>query len=74
MEEVEDLGIEFGSFDILSNNKIREWGRLYSNWPTYPQLFINGKLIGGVDVTKGLIEKGELIKMIPKEVIKPKPA
>ena len=40
LEVVEELKVEFKSFDILSNNKIREWGRLYSNWPTYPQVLV----------------------------------
>jgi len=39
----------------------------YSNWPTYPQLYINGELIGGIDIVKELIANGEFQSMLPKE-------
>ncbi len=38
LDMIDDLNIKFESFDILSDTKVREWGRLYSNWPTYPQV------------------------------------
>lgn len=39
----------------------------FSNWPTYPQLYINGELIGGLDIVKELIERGEFKDLLPKE-------
>lgn len=42
----------FNSFDILEDNDIREGLKKYSNWPTYPQVYVNGQLIGGLDVIK----------------------
>jgi len=39
----------------------------YSNWPTYPQLYVSGKLVGGLDIIKELIESGEFQKMLPKK-------
>jgi glutaredoxin-related protein len=45
---------------------MRYWLRNYSGWPTYPQIHVAGKLIGGLDVFKDIISKGELEKIIPK--------
>jgi len=54
-------GIEnMGHFDILGDNDVRQGLKEYSNWKTYPQLYIQGKLIGGLDIVKEMIEDGEL--------------
>ncbi len=44
--------VDFKSFDILSDDEVREGLKKFSNWPTYPQLYVNGELIGGVDIVK----------------------
>ena len=44
--------VEFGSFDILEDNEVRQGLKKYSNWPTYPQLYVKGELIGGLDIVK----------------------
>ena len=49
------------TFDILEDEEVRQGLKAYSNWPTYPQLYANGKLIGGLDVVKELAEAGELL-------------
>ena len=43
-------GVKFGSFDILSDEAVREGLKKYSNWPTYPQLYVKGELVGGIDI------------------------
>ncbi|XP_065019225.1 monothiol glutaredoxin-S11-like [Musa acuminata AAA Group] len=53
-------GIDFGSFDILSNEEVRQGLKTYSNWPTYPQLYYKGELIGGCDIVLELQNSGEL--------------
>jgi len=50
----------FGSFDILSDEAVRQGLKEYSNWPTYPQLYVNGELLGGCDIVLELAEAGEL--------------
>nr|XP_032806821.1 glutaredoxin-3 [Petromyzon marinus] len=60
-------GVKFSSFDILSDEAVRQGLKEFSNWPTYPQLYVNGDLIGGLDIIKELAETGELDKMFPKE-------
>jgi len=57
---LQDVGVAFSSFDILSDEEIRQGLKTYSNWPTFPQLYANGKLIGGLDIVKELQEQGEL--------------
>lgn len=49
--------IQFSSFDILSDEEVRQGLKTYSNWPTYPQLYVSGELIGGLDIIKVRIEK-----------------
>jgi glutaredoxin-related protein len=53
-------GLNFGSFDILSDSEVREGLKKYSNWPTYPQLYAHGQLIGGIDIVQELDENNEL--------------
>ena len=58
------VGAEFHSVNVLEHPEIRANLPRYSNWPTFPQLFINGELIGGCDITLELYESGELARMI----------
>jgi monothiol glutaredoxin len=58
------LEVKFGSFNILIDDKIRQGVKEYSNWPTLPQLYINGKFIGGCDIVIALYEKGQLQKLL----------
>ncbi len=59
--------IKFSSFDILSDEEVREGLKKYSNWPTYPQLYVKGKLLGGLDIVTEMSEEGELMDLIPEE-------
>ena len=54
----------FHSINVLEDPEVRANLPRYSNWPTFPQLFINGELIGGCDITLELYESGELARMI----------
>ncbi|KAM9852328.1 glutaredoxin 3 [Aulostomus maculatus] len=65
---LKDRSIRFSSFDILSDEEVRQGLKTYSNWPTYPQLYVNGELIGGLDIVKELAESGELENTCPKAV------
>lgn len=56
----------YQTFDILEDNEVREGLKKYSNWPTYPQLYINGELIGGLDIVKEISETGDLDDLLPK--------
>ncbi len=61
---VKSLEVPFGSFDVLSDPEIRQGIKDFSNWPTIPQLYINGEFVGGSDIAMELWESGELQKMV----------
>ncbi|XP_024945075.1 glutaredoxin-3 isoform X2 [Cephus cinctus] len=58
---------DYQTFDILQDNDVREGLKKFSNWPTYPQLYLNGELVGGLDIIKEMSEAGELEDMLPKK-------
>ena len=60
MELFGNLGAPFHTVDILANPEIRAKLPEYSQWPTFPQVFIDGKLIGGCDIVHEMHENGEL--------------
>jgi len=55
---------QFSSVDILENPDIRETLKEYSKWPTFPQLYINGELVGGCDIMLDLLQSGELQQLV----------
>ena len=55
--------IKFESFDVYSDEDVRAGVKEYSKWPTIPQIFVNGKFIGGADILVELAGKGELKRM-----------
>lgn len=59
--------LNFRSFDIFQDLKVRGFMKFYSDWRTFPQIFIHGKLLGGLDHLKELHEKGQLKDKIPLE-------
>ncbi|HEY5703850.1 MAG TPA: Grx4 family monothiol glutaredoxin [Gammaproteobacteria bacterium] len=59
---------EFAYVDVLANPDVRANLPKFSNWPTFPQVFINGELVGGCDITLDLYQKGELQTMISDAV------
>lgn len=58
------LGASFETFDVLSDPEIRQGIKEYSNWPTIPQVYINGEFIGGSDILIEMYQKGELQELV----------
>lgn len=54
----------FGWVDVLADPEIRSGLPAYSDWPTFPQVYVNGELVGGCDIALQLHEQGELKKMV----------
>ena len=54
------LGIEFSTYDVLSDFEIREGIKQYSNWPTIPQVYLKGEFLGGSDILIEMYNSGEL--------------
>ena len=71
------LGVQYAALDILPDPRIREELSALSGWPTIPQLFIGGELVGGSDIVLEMFESGELAEMLgveqPAEADVPEP-
>ena len=65
---LEDLGVPFGTTDVLADPELRDELKRYSNWPTIPQVYIGGKFIGGCDIIRELYESGELKTLVKAAV------
>ncbi|MEN0068049.1 MAG: Grx4 family monothiol glutaredoxin [Myxococcota bacterium] len=61
---VRALDVPFESFDVLSDPEIRQGIKEYSDWPTIPQLYINGDFVGGSDIVMQMWESGQLESMV----------
>jgi monothiol glutaredoxin len=58
------LGVPFETIDVLSDYEIRQGIKEYSEWPTIPQVYIDGQFIGGSDILIELYQKGELQELV----------
>lgn len=61
---LKEAGAQFGSFDVLEDNTIREGIKEYGNWPTIPQLYVDKKLVGGSDIMMEMFEAGEFADLV----------
>jgi monothiol glutaredoxin len=68
------LGAQFKAVNIFEDPELREGLKRYSNWPTYPQLYVNGELLGGCDITLEMYQSGELEKALSGAGALPVPA
>jgi monothiol glutaredoxin len=71
------LGVQYAALDILPDPRIREELSGLSGWPTIPQLFVEGELVGGSDIVMEMFESGELAELLgaeqPEESMEPEP-
>lgn len=66
---LKSLGVEFGHVNVLAEPEVRATLPKVSNWPTFPQLFVKGELIGGCDITVEMFQSGELAKLFDEKGI-----
>ncbi len=57
------MGVKFKGVDVLADMEIREGIKEFSDWPTIPQLYVNGEFVGGCDIVREMHETGELQKL-----------
>ena len=62
------LGVEFGTFDVLSDFKMREGIKEFSDWPTIPQVYLKGEFLGGSDILIEMYNSGSLKEKIEIEL------
>jgi monothiol glutaredoxin len=60
------VGVDYGARDILVDPRIREVLSSWSDWPTIPQLFVDGKLVGGCDIVTEMFQEGELEPLLKR--------
>ena len=63
------LGVKFTGINVLEDEEIRNGIKVYSDWPTIPQLYIKNEFIGGCDIVKEMYESGELVKLFESKNI-----
>jgi monothiol glutaredoxin len=68
VEALKACNVEFSYVDILATPEVRANLPKVSNWPTFPQVFVNGELIGGCDITLEMYQKGELQALLKNAV------
>jgi monothiol glutaredoxin len=64
VQVLQSSNVKYRYVNILEDAELREALKQYSNWPTYPQLYINSELVGGCDIVMDLFNKGELESML----------
>tara|TARA_B100001027_G_scaffold177875_1_gene129170 strand:+ start:286 stop:627 length:342 start_codon:yes stop_codon:yes gene_type:complete len=73
VEVLTKLGVKFGSVNVLESNEMREGIKVFSNWPTIPQLYVKGEFIGGCDIVREMFESGELLELLNTKGIEVNP-
>jgi monothiol glutaredoxin len=58
------LGTSYATLDILQDDELREGLKLFADWPTYPQLYVQGELLGGADILGEMFQSGELAGLL----------
>ena len=61
---LESLGVDYAGINVLADPDIREGIKAFGNWPTIPQLYVRGELVGGSDIIAGLMDSGELFGLL----------
>lgn len=70
VELLNEANIAYSTFDILTDEAVRQGLKKYSDWPTYPQLYVHGELVGGLDIMKEMKEEGDLAQQLNVPKIK----
>lgn len=68
------VGVPFQSYNILEDQDLRQGLKEFSNWPTFPQLYVKGELVGGCDIVREMYETGELSQLLTEKGIPSKAA
>jgi monothiol glutaredoxin len=61
---LDHLGVDFVGIDVLQNDELRQGIKLFSDWPTIPQLYVKGEFVGGSDIVREMFQSGELKPMM----------
>jgi monothiol glutaredoxin len=67
VEILNKVGVPYETHDVISDPELRFGMKHFSQWPTFPQLFVQGELVGGCDIVSGMFESGELQKLLQEK-------
>jgi len=62
-----DAGVKFQSYNVLEDPELRQGLKDFSNWPTFPQLYVKGELVGGCDIVTEMAQTGELQQLLAEK-------
>ena len=65
------LGVPFKGVNVLTDPEIREGIKVFSNWPTIPQLYVKGEFVGGCDIVREMFQAGELAELLKSNGVAP---
>jgi monothiol glutaredoxin len=68
------LGVKFKGIDVLTDPSLRQGIKEFSNWPTIPQLYVKGEMVGGCDIVREMYQSGELQELLSSKGIETKAA
>jgi monothiol glutaredoxin len=68
---LDHLGVDYGSANVLEDPDLRQGVKDFSNWPTIPQLYVQGEFIGGCDIAKEMFQSGELQSLMKEKGLVP---
>jgi len=68
---LDHLGVDFTGVDVLQNEALREGIKVFSDWPTIPQLYVKGEFVGGCDIVREMFENGELKAFLAEKGVLP---
>ena len=69
IQVLSNVGVPFQSYNILDDQDLRQGLKAFSNWPTFPQLYVKGELVGGCDIIREMFESGELSQFLTEKGI-----
>ena len=67
VQVLSEIGTKFKGIDVLEDPGLREGIKVFSNWPTIPQLYVKGEFVGGCDIVREMYETGELQQLIAEK-------
>ena len=67
VQVLDHLGVDYVGVDVLQDESLREGIKLYSDWPTIPQLYVKGEFIGGADIVREMFQSGELKQTLSEQ-------
>ena len=64
VDVLDSYSVSYDAFNILEDEDVRQGLKVYSDWPTYPQLYVDGDLVGGLDIVEEMVESGDLEELL----------